>query len=207
MPFEGADNVRHDARTGLVILGHKSLAVIDPKALTVKADISVGAVPRAFRPEPSRPRMYCNLPGNVVAVIDTDRNEVTARYTLTLAGNNAAMAVDPEHHRLFIGCRKEPKLVVLDTDTGKEITSLPIPGDVDDLAYDARNKRVYASCGEGFLVAIRQDDPDHYTELTRIPTAKLARTSLLDADSGRMFVAVPRQPGKDGPEVWVFRVR
>jgi hypothetical protein len=207
LPFPGADNVRFDARSGLVFLGAKTLPAIDAKTMNVKQDIELPGSPRAFRSEPDRFRLYANTSSGVVCVVDTDKLHVTARYPIKLAGGNYALALDPANRRVFVGCRKEPKLVVLDSETGREITSLDIPGDVDDLAYDAKRKRIYGSCGEGYLVVIQQSDADNYAMLAKLPTAKLARTSLFDPDSGRLFLGVPRQDGKDGPEIRVYQAR
>jgi hypothetical protein len=41
----------------------------------------------------------------------------------------------------------------------------------------------------------------------RLATTKEARTSLFDPGSARLYLAVPRQKGKDGPEVRVFQAR
>ena len=73
--------------------------------------------------------------------------------------------------------------------------------------YDAKRKRLYASCGEGFLAVIRQSDADHYDVQEKVPTANGAKTSYFDADTNRLFLAVPRQAGKDGPEIRVYQVR
>ena len=64
-----------------------------------------------------------------------------------------------------------------------------------------------ASCGEGFLAVIRQIDADRYEQVAKLPTGKLARTCFFDADTGRLFLAVPRYKGKEGPEIWVYRAR
>jgi hypothetical protein len=37
---------------------------------------------------------------------------------------------------------------------------------------------LYLSCGEGFIEVLKQNDPDNYTEIEKIPTAQDARTSL-----------------------------
>jgi hypothetical protein len=98
----------------------------------------------------------------------------------------------------------------MDSDTGKIVASVPIPGDVDDLSFDARRGRIYASCGEGAIAVIRQIDADRYESLATIPTTGGARTSLFDADAGQLYVAVPRradQTDRDNPEVWVYRAR
>ena len=74
-------------------------------------------------------------------------------------------------------------LVVMDSDTGKIVASVPIPGDVDDLSFDARRGRIYASCGEGAIAVIRQVDADRYESLATIPTVAGARTSIFSPDS------------------------
>jgi hypothetical protein len=140
-------------------------------------------------------------------VIDTDKNEVVATHPLKLAGNNYPMALDEANHRVFIGCRKKPMVVVLDSETGKEVTGVPIPGDTDDVFYDAKRKRIYASCGEGFLAVLRQNDADHYELAEKMPTTKVARTCFFDPESGRLYLVVPRQTDKEGPEVRVYQAR
>jgi hypothetical protein len=94
--------------------------------------------------------------------------------------------------------------VVMDTESGNEISAVDIPADTDDVFYDARRKRIYASCGEGFIAVIKQTDPDHYELQEKIPTVKDARTSYLDAESGSYYLAVPRQRDKAGPEIRVY---
>src|SRR5262249_11287178 len=131
--------------------------------------------------------------------------KVVDTYPLKLAGENFPLATDKDNHRLFVGCRKKPKIVILDKQSGKEIADVDIPGDLDDLFYDAKRKRLYASCGDGFLAVIRQLDADRYELREKIPTAKLARTSLFDPDSSRLYLVMPRQKGKEGPEVRVYQ--
>jgi len=95
----------------------------------------------------------------------------------------------------------------MDSETGAEIASVAIPADNDDVFYDAKRKRIYVSCGEGYIAVIRQVDADHYELLEKLPTIKDARTCCFDPDSGRLYLAVPRQPGKAGPEIWVYQAR
>jgi hypothetical protein len=140
-------------------------------------------------------------------VVDTDKQEVVAVWPLKLASANYPLSLDMANKRLFVGCRKQSMIVVLDADSGKEVASVAIPADTDDLFYDAKRKRIYASCGEGVLVVIAQKDADHYEVMERIPTTRLARTCLFDPESGRLYLALPRQEGKDGPELRVFQAR
>ncbi|HZU34661.1 MAG TPA: YncE family protein [Gemmataceae bacterium] len=205
---DDADNVRYDPHTHLVYVAHaeKELAVIDGKALELRAEIKVPGQPESFQLEQGGSRLYLNTPSTKqVSVIDTRKNEVVDRYTLHQAAGNYPMALDEANHRLFVGCRAKPMLVVLDTETGKEVARVPIPGDTDDVWFDADRKRIYASCGEGFLAVIQQVNVNQYEPLAKLRTVKGARTSLFDAQSGRLYLVVPRQANQDGPTVQVYR--
>jgi hypothetical protein len=83
--------------------------------------------------------------------------------------------------------------------------TVAIPGDPDDVWYDAAQRRVYISCGDGYLAVISQTDPDHYETIAKLPTQRGNRTSLYDPASNRLYLLVPRQSGSPAPEVWVFQ--
>jgi DNA-binding beta-propeller fold protein YncE len=208
IPLDDADNVRYQPETHRVYVAHaeKSLAVLDPKTLEVLAEIKVPGQPESFQLEKDHPRLYLNVPSvGEVVVVDTEKNEVAKRWPLQSAGANYPMALDEAGRRVFVGCRKKPMVVVLDADSGKEVGSAVIAGDTDDLYFDAKRKRIYASCGEGFIAVVGQGEKDHYELLEKIPTVKGARTSFFDAESGRLYLVVPRQEGKDGPEIQVYQ--
>jgi DNA-binding beta-propeller fold protein YncE len=205
--MDDADNVRYSSRTHMVYVAHaeKALGVIDGESFEVKADITLPGGAEAFQLETGRPRLYCNIPSpSQVVVIDTDKNEVVNKYPLKLASANFAMALDEANKRLFIGCRKNPMVIIMDSESGAEITSVDIPADCDDVTFDAKRKRIYASCGEGFIAVIKQTDADKYELVEKIATVKDARTSCLDPETGRLYLGVPRQPEKAGPEIRVY---
>jgi DNA-binding beta-propeller fold protein YncE len=207
----GADNVRYLARRGLTYVGHaeKSLSAIDARTYEVKATVKLPGRPEGFQLETRRPRLYMNTvdPTRLV-VVDTDKNEVLHTHALTLADRSYPMALDEANHRVFLGCRNKPSVVVVDSESGREVTSVGIPEDIDDLFYDARNRRLYASCGAGALAVVRQRDADHYEPLETIRTVKLARTCFFDpAAGGRLYLGVPRQEGEEGPSIRVYKPR
>jgi YVTN family beta-propeller protein len=201
-----ADNVRYHAATRLVYVAHAedSLSVIDAKTLDVKATIKLPGSPEAFQLELKRPRLYLNAIPDRLVVVDTDKNAVLNSYPLKLAKRGFPMALDEANHRVFIGCRGKAAVLVMDSESGKPITSVAIPEDIDDLFYDAKRKRLYASCGEGFLAVLRQHCADEYELVEKIATAKLARTCLFDPSSGRLYLGLPRQPGQEGPQIRVY---
>jgi DNA-binding beta-propeller fold protein YncE len=208
-----ADNVRYNPQTRRIYVVHadNELSVIDAGDYTVRSPIALPKSLGAFQLEASRPRMYINAKADgVVVAIDSNNDKIISRFDVAPAGVNAALAIDEPNHLLFVGCRRNPSVVVMNSDTGKIIDRVPIPGDVDDIYFDARRGRIYASCGEGAIAVIRQIAADRYAALPTIPTVEGARTSLFDADGGHLYLAVPRRasrPDQEHPEVWVYQVR
>jgi hypothetical protein len=93
--------------------------------------------------------------------------------------------------------------VVLNTESGKQVSSNPTAGDADDAFYDAAHKRVYISGGEGFIDVFDQRGPDDYKPSGRIPTASGARTSLFVSELNRLYLAVPHR-GTQRAEIRVY---
>ena len=211
LPFgDDADNVRYNPKTGRAYVVHadKELSVFDARSFAIRDPIALPKSVGAFQLEAARPRMYVNAKAEgIVAVIDTERDAVIGRFPVAPAGVNAALAIDEASRRLFVGCRRNSSLVVMDADSGKVVASVTIPGDVDDVSFDPRRRRIFASCGEGKIAVIKQIDADRYESLVEIATAKGARTSTYDAEAGRLYLAVPRRPNQDSPEVWIYQAK
>jgi len=115
------------------------------------------------------------------------------------------MALDENGKRLFAGCRLPARLVVLDTSSGRIVTTLPTVGDTDDVFYDAARRLIYVIGGEGSVEVLWQRDPDHYDRVERITTAPGARTGFLSQNSGRLYVAVPHR-GSQAAKVLVYTI-
>jgi len=207
IPVKDADNVHFDPRTNHVfVAGEKDMAVIDAESLKLVATIKSPAPPEGFQIATEKPRLYLNVgPEFEVVVIDTDKNEVAARHPLKAAKGIETLALDEPNKRIFVGFRGEPRIVVLDQDSGKELTSVVIPEGIDDMFFDAKAKRIYASCGSGFVAVVRQKDANHYELAAKVETVKGAKTCYFDAATSRLYLAVPRQEGKEGPEIWVYQ--
>jgi len=137
-------------------------------------------------------------------VIDRAQKTVLAAWPMTQFTANFPMALDEANGRLFVGCRQPARLVVLDTATGKPVTDLAFSSDTDDLFYDAKLKRLYTSCGEGFVDVIGQRVANSYQSHERIRTRAGARTSYFSAELNEFYLAVPLQGGYEA-EIRVFQ--
>ena len=212
--LEDADSIGYDPVTkymyidnggGDVHQTYSMLSVVDTTASQKLADLKIdGETLEAMTLEKSTPRMYVNNRAkNQVSVVDREKRALIASWPVTLCKNNVAMALDESNHRLFVACRTS-QIAVLDTQTGKEITSFPITEGVDDITYDAANKHVYAACN-GAVDIYEQSGLDSYKLLANIPTGPMGRTARLVPELKRYFVAVP-QHGTASAKVLVFEV-
>ncbi len=201
-----ADNVRYDPLAKYVYVGYGNgaLGIVDASIWKHIGDIPLSGHPESFQLEGSGPKVFVNVPGaKNITVADRMKRVVIGTWTVEGARGNFPMAMDESSRRLLIGCRQPPKMVVYDTESGKEVTRFDIAGDVDDIFFDSARKRIYASSGEGFLNVLQQIDADHYSILAKTSTAAGARTSLFVPGQGRLYVAVPHRDGRQA-EIRVY---
>ena len=205
--LDDADNVRLDPKAHLIYVGYGdgALAAIDAQNFEVVGTIKLKAHPESFQLEQNGNRIFVNVPdAKHIAVVDRQKRIVIATWPMEKFRANFPMALDGANHRLFVGCRTPSRLVVFDTTTGTVVTDLAISGDTDDMFYDAKLKRLYISCGEGFVDVIDQRDANSYQSRDRIATRPGARTSFFSAELNEFYLAVPQRGNQDA-EIRVFR--
>jgi DNA-binding beta-propeller fold protein YncE len=184
------------------------VSIVDTTTDKKLADIKIDSDSvEALALEKSGPRIFVNVTGkDSVGVIDREKRTVIATWPIGQeAKHNVAMAFDEAAHRLFISTSNPEKLIVLNSDSGAIVASLPCGHMVDDLAYDAKSKRIYLT-GTDFIDVFQQKDPDHYELVGQVPSAFRAKTAILVPQLNRYYLAVPRHEDKSA-EVRVFDVR
>jgi DNA-binding beta-propeller fold protein YncE len=207
---DDADNIRYDARSKSVIVGYAGakalrnrqggtggLGFIDSDGKKT-FEIIVDAHPESFQLERTGTHLFVNVPDKQeIEVIDVPGRKIVARWPVTSAKDNFPMALDEAHHRLFVGARTPPRLLVFDTESGKEVASGEIAGNSDDLFYDSARGRIYVLTSKSALDIFQPRDPDHYDHVARIPTPPRMQTGLFVPEWGRLFAAVPNQGGQE----------
>jgi DNA-binding beta-propeller fold protein YncE len=200
-----ADNVAYHPGTKAVYVAHgNTISAFDGKTGAAKGSVETPGATKGFRIDPEAGKLWVNLKPSQIAAIDLATHRVVATYPLKRAEGASPLAYDAEAGLLFAGCRKKPMVVVVDAKSGKELASVAIPGNVDDLHLDARRGRLYASCGDGALAVIEKRG-GRYEVVAQIETPKRAKTSAFSGTTGRLYLAVPRQPGMDAPEIRVYQ--
>jgi DNA-binding beta-propeller fold protein YncE len=174
------------------------LNIIDTKNFKHVGDITLpGNHSEAMKIDRAGKKMYVNLTGtSEVGVVDLQTNKLTTRWPIADAKVQNSMALDEPNNRLFIATRMPPKFLVLDTNTGKVVASLPCAPVNDDMWFDVARKRIYVT-GSDTTTVIAQRDADHYEQIAEVPTGFRAKTSLYVPSLNRLYVAVS---GKGKPD-------
>ena len=200
---DDADNIRVDAVTNLVYVGYGggALALIDPAIARKIADVPLPAHPESFQLDHKRNLIYVNLPdARAIAVADPESKQVT-RWPMHVGSANFAMALSEDAEQVIAVFRRPARLGVFAMVDGAQVAAPESCGDADDVFHDAKRRRVYVSCGEGFVDVF---DDDGYRRIAHIRTVAGARTALFVPEIDRLLLAV-RANGREPAGIWVFR--
>ena len=167
----------------------QSATVIDAKSGKVVATIPLEGKPEFAQSQDDR--LFCNIEDkNQAIAIDTKTHRVIAKWRLAPGEEPTGLAIDPAHHRLFVGCHNK-LLLMLDSTTGKVIATAPIGGGVDACAFDDAAQLVFASCGDG-TTTIAKVENDKLNVVQTLPTERGARTMALDPVTHRVYLATAK---------------
>jgi YVTN family beta-propeller protein len=185
-----ADGVLFDPVSGhvFVIDGDSAkVTVIDPKTDEVVTDIDAGGG-LEFGTVGDQGKIYVDgAEKNDVVRIDSATNKVDAHWPLPGCQRPAGLAMDHATHRLFSSCANKV-LVVVNSDDGAVVATLPIGAGTDAAAFDPNRRLIFSSNREGTLSVIAEESAERYVALTPIQTEFGARTMALDPQSGRIFL-------------------
>jgi len=188
-------------------LDYSLISVVDTDKDEHLGDIRIeGGTMEEMRIEKSGPRLFVvNREKNRIEVIDRERRAILTSWPITLGKVPVGLAMDEPNHRLFVGCRSGV-MVVMDSTSGKEISSAPISKGIDDMAFDPATKRIYAEANTGAIDVYQEIDSDHYRSLGTTRIGVPAKPGLLVRELKLYFVAVP-QHGDTAPHILVYKVQ
>jgi hypothetical protein len=120
------DGIIFDSASGLILAVSGDNGVLmtlnpdgDPKTAKIDPPIALGGKPE-FLASDGRGKVYINLVDkDEVTVVDVAARKVTARWPTAPGGAPVGLSMDTKNRRLFIGCRKPQKLIVMSADDGK----------------------------------------------------------------------------------------
>jgi DNA-binding beta-propeller fold protein YncE len=232
-PEKGGDNAAYDPATHLFyaavevftngeqvesgggsdhVASGASIEVVDVTSAKLVASIPLpGGDPAGVTLDSAARKLYVTM-GDIiageshVAVVDLEKRAVVAQWPIVGGPVPHAAAIDPIHHRLFVGSRMKPhigevggghqyepgKLVVMNTETGKVVQALDSIGGADNVDFDQATRRIYFTGTTGTVAVFQEVDPDHFQLLGKVPTGAIAKSGLWVPELKRFYAAVPK---------------
>lgn len=202
---KGPDGIYYDSASKRVFTnnhGSDDITAIDAETLEVVGTVKVdGAGEQMVSGRDGL--LYVNLEDKAeVVAFDGTSLAIKNRFPIGVAKTPTGLAFDPSTNRLFIGCREEPQMVMMDAATGKVVAHFPIGKGVDAAAFDPETRMIFASSGDGTLAVFHEKSADEYEDAGAVKTQQSAKTLALDPATKRIFlpaaefdVVPPAEPG------------
>jgi DNA-binding beta-propeller fold protein YncE len=182
----------------------KSSTVIDAASGKVVATIPLPGQPEFAAADPKLGRVFCNIEDkSEIVAIDTKTHSIANTWPIAPGEEASGMAMDVEHHRIFIGCHNKLMLMI-DGENGKVLGSVPIANGVDANSFDPGTQLAFASTGDGSVTIAKEGSDGSFAVTQTLATERGARTMTLDPKTHRIYLATAKfqpqdqQPPADG---------
>ena len=197
---DGPDAILYDPATKRIFTfngrGHDSTA-IDAEKGTVVGTIKLEGKPE-FAVSDEKGGVFVNIEDkNQIDSLDPSALKVKANWPMEGCEGPSGLSMDRQHRRLFSGCDK--MMAIVDADSGKLVSHLPICDGVDATAYDDETKLAFASCHDGKLTVIHEDSPDKFNIAENVPTQEGARTMALDPKTHTVYTVTAKFGPRPAP--------
>ena len=183
--------------------GSNDSSAIDPVEMKIAATIPLEGRPE-FAASDAAGHVYVNLEDKAIMVqIDSEGLRVRRHWPMTGCEEPSGLAIDREHHRLFAGCHNL-KMLIMDSNDGHVVGSVPIGQGVDANAFDPGTQLAFSSNGDGTLTVVKEESPDKFTVVENVPTKRGARTMALDEKTHNVYLVTaefgtPPEPTAEHP--------
>jgi hypothetical protein len=206
----GPNRVTYDSQTEILYVGYGGkdagkdygeVGIIDAKTDKSLGDIKVEAHPAELLLDKSGKTLYVFVSStSKVQVVDTKKRDVVSTWAVR-SQRNGDGAFEEKTHRLYIGTRTPPQMVVMDSNAGKEVASLSTVEGMDGVYFNGAQKRVYVSGGRdndvGYVFVYQQKEADHYKLIGKIPTRSGAGTSFWSPELNRFYLGAPAHDNEE----------
>ena len=167
----------------------ESVTVFEAQTGRVVATIHVGGELEGAVEDAAANRMYVNVEDKgAIGVMDTQKHTLVATWPIAGCEAPTALAFDEKNHLLLSAC--DGKMAVIDSATGKAVTSFPIADEVDGNGFDPATGYAFASSRTGVLTIAHEDAPNKFTVVQTLKTQLSGRTMWLDTATHNVYVPV-----------------
>jgi len=166
-----------------------NMTVVDAASGSVVGTVDLGGAPEQAVTDGAG-HIYVDVEDKgQIAVVDAKTLTVTARYDLGSATlTPAGLAFDVKNHILFAACRSPASMVILNSDTGKILATLPLGVGSDGATFNPATMEAFSSQGDGTLTVIKENSPTSFAVEQTVQTMVGAKTLTLDPKTGHIIL-------------------
>jgi DNA-binding beta-propeller fold protein YncE len=188
----GPDGILFDPFNERVyIFSHRApnATVIDAKDGSVVGTIDLGGAPEQAVTD-GKGHLYVDLEDkDKIAAVDATTMKVTAQYDVAgKCGGPGGLAFDVKNHILFASCHDPQNMVILSSDDGKIITTLPIGNGTDGATFNPNTMEAFSSQRDGTLTVIKENSPTSFVVEQNVQTMPSAKTLTLDTKTNHILL-------------------
>jgi DNA-binding beta-propeller fold protein YncE len=181
----------------------KTESVIDVQSNKRIAMIPLGGSVGNTQYDPVSRHVFVNVQSSAELVeIDPVKDAVIQRIRLHGAAGNHGLLIEPALRLAFIACEGNGKLLVMDLNTRKLISTFDVGGDPDVLAYDQGLGLLYVASESGVVHQFKVGT-EGVAKLGEVPVGANAHTIAVDPSTHEVFLPL-KQAGK-APVLRVMR--
>jgi hypothetical protein len=121
--------------------------------------------------------------------VDAKTLTVTGQIDLKgKCGGPGGLGLDAKNHILFATCHQPAAMAIVNADSGKLITSLPIGAGTDGGGFNPNTMEAFSSNGEGTLSVIKENSPTDFVVEQTVKTMPRARTMTVDTKTNQVIL-------------------
>ena len=190
------------------VLSHQPphATIIDAKSGTVVKTLDLGGAPEQAVSN-GNGTIYVNIADKAnIAVVDAKNLTVTAHYDMSAKGTGGSgLAFDGKNHILFAYYRQpSPVVVIVNSDNGNIITTLPTGMGVDTVAFNPATMEAISAEFAGTMTFIKENSPTDFSVEQTLQTMAGAKTLALDTKTNHLLTMAaefgpPAPDAKPGP--------
>jgi DNA-binding beta-propeller fold protein YncE len=183
------DSVVFDPKKSVVYVDNDdgtNVWFVDPSTMKIASTAQIKEAPEVMVLDSGRNKIFQNIKSaNAVQVIDLDSHKVIAEYPLGDLTSPHGLAEDADAGKLF-SVGKNGKLVILDADSGKILSTVDVVKSSDQIAYDAGLKRLYIP-GAGQMDVVHMNG-DSGTVIGHVDNPKGCHSVVVDPKTHDVWV-------------------
>ncbi len=161
-------------------------SVIDANTYKNVATIPLDGKPE-FSATDGKGKIYVNNEDkSMIYMINSNSLVVEQKWSIAPGEEPSGLAFDKANNRLFSVTDK--LMVIVDSQTGKIVTTVPIGENVDGVAFDPEKKRIYTSNGDGTVTVVQEVNPNDFKIVETITTQRGARTIGINTKTHRIYL-------------------